>query len=97
MPLFLGGEGLTFRSDPARLFLAEVGVLILLFDVGPEADVRALAPVGLSSLLIALIGVVVPIVLGWVAATWFLPDNPPATPLFVGVTVRTGRRKRRTR
>ncbi|OGB94623.1 MAG: hypothetical protein A2Z31_07525 [candidate division NC10 bacterium RBG_16_65_8] len=87
LPVFLGEAGLTFRSDPALMFLAEVGVLILLFDVGLEADVRALARVGVSSLLVASIGLVVPIILGWGAATWLLPDSPPLTRLFVGTTL----------
>jgi Kef-type K+ transport system membrane component KefB len=88
LPLELGGGGLAFvRGDPTLAFLGQIGVLILLFDVGLEADLRALARVGPSSLLVAAIGVVVPIALGWGVAAWLLPGSPPLVHLFVGATL----------
>jgi len=88
LPPFFGGEGIAFvRSDPTLLVLAEVGVLILLFDVGLETDLRALTRVGLSSLLVAAIGVVVPILLGWGAAAWLFPDSSTFVHIFVGATL----------
>ena len=88
LPPFFGGEGITFiRSDPTLLVLAEIGVLILLFDVGLEADLRALAGAGLSSLLVATIGLVVPILLGWGAAAWLVPNSPTLVHVFVGATL----------
>src|ERR671918_786954 len=49
-PLFSGGSGIEFvRSNDTLRFLAEVGVLILLFDVGLEADLRAFVRVGVSA------------------------------------------------
>lgn len=87
-PALGGGEGIAFvRADPVLSFLAQVGVLILLFDVGLEADLRAFARVGPSSLLVASIGVVVPLVLGWGAAAWLLPDSPTLAHVFVGATL----------
>ena len=87
-PALGGADGIAFvRGDPALSFLAQVGVLILLFDVGLEADLRAFARVGASSLLVASIGVVVPIVLGWAAAAWLLPDSPTLVHVFVGATL----------
>lgn len=88
LPPFFGGEGIAFvRSDPTLLILAEIGVLILLFDVGLEADLRALTGVGLSSLLVAAIGVVVPILLGWGAAAWLVPNSSTLVHVFVGATL----------
>jgi Kef-type K+ transport system membrane component KefB len=86
-PLVGGIEVATLRSDPTILFLAQIGVLILLFDVGLEADLQALARVGPSSLLVALIGVVVPVALGWAVAAWLIPDSPPMAQIFVGATL----------
>ena len=87
-PALGGADGIAFvRSDPALSFLAQVGVLILLFDVGLEADLRAFARVGPSSLLVASIGVVVPIGLGWGAAAWLLPDSSTLAHVFVGATL----------
>lgn len=87
-PALVGGDGIAFvRSDPTLSFLAQVGVLILLFDVGLEADLRAFVRVGLSSLLVASIGVVVPMALGWGAAAWLLPESPTIAHVFVGATL----------
>jgi Kef-type K+ transport system membrane component KefB len=55
--------------------------------VGLEADLRALARVGTSSLLVALIGVVVPVALGWATAAWLMPESPRLAQLFVGATL----------
>lgn len=86
LPL-LGHHAAALGEDRTLAFLAEIGVLILLFDVGLEADLRSLVRVGPSSLLVAVIGVVVPIALGWGAAAWLLPDQSPFVHLFVGATL----------
>ena len=45
LPLMFGAQGLAFvRDEPTLQVLAEIGVLILLFDVGLESDLRAFAP-----------------------------------------------------
>ena len=88
LPPLFGSTGIAFvRSDPTLLVLAEMGVLILLFDVGLEADLRALVRVGWSSLAVALIGIAAPLLLGWGAARWLLPDSPTLTHIFVGATL----------
>jgi Kef-type K+ transport system membrane component KefB len=88
MPLFFGEHGIAFvRTSPTLHVLAEVGVLILLFDVGLEADLRALAHVGPSSVLVAFVGVVAPFGLGWGAAAWFLPESSRVVHVFIGATL----------
>lgn len=88
LPPLFGQRGIAFvRGDPTLHVLAEMGVLILLFDVGLEADLRALARVGWSSLLVALVGIAVPLLLGWGAAAWLLPDSPTLSHVFVGATL----------
>ena len=81
-----GGTGLV-RIDPTLHLLAEVGVLILLFDVGLESDLRALVRVGPSALLVALLGVAAPVGLGWAVTAWLLPESPVLVHLFVGATL----------
>jgi hypothetical protein len=52
--------------------LAEIGVIILLFEVGLESNLREMLSVGLTSIFVALIGVVAPFFLGWgVSALFF--------------------------
>lgn len=88
LPLLFGERGIAFvRGDPTLHVLAEIGVLILLFDVGLEADLRALVRVGPSAALVATIGVVFPFALGWGTARWLLPDSPTLAHVFIGATL----------
>jgi Na+:H+ antiporter len=88
LPLAVGGHGVDLvRADPTLHFLAEVGVLLLLFDVGLESDLRALIRVGPSALLVAVLGVVAPVALGWGVTAWLLPESPLLVHLFIGATL----------
>jgi len=78
-------EGL--RADAVVGALAEIGVIILLFEVGLESNVREMVSVGWSSLLVATLGVVAPFLLGWGVAALFLPDGPLLGHLFIGATL----------
>jgi len=62
------------KSDEVLAILAEVGVILLLFEVGLESNLREMAAVGLSSFLVACIGVVTPFFLGWGVAAYFWSD-----------------------
>lgn len=88
LPPLFGERGIAFvRGDPTLHVLAEIGVLVLLFDVGLEADLRALVRVGPSAALVAGIGVIIPFALGWGAARWLLPEAPSLSHSFVGATL----------
>jgi Kef-type K+ transport system membrane component KefB len=67
--------------------LAEIGVIILLFEVGLESNVKDMLKVGWSSLLVAVAGVIAPFFLGWLAAAYFLPDSSRLTHIFIGATL----------
>ena len=67
--------------------LARIGVILLLFEVGLESNLHEMRKVGLSSLLVALIGVVTPMGLGWVVSYWLLSEHPWQVHLFVGATL----------
>ncbi|HYH86886.1 MAG TPA: cation:proton antiporter [Pyrinomonadaceae bacterium] len=75
------------RTDAVVAALAEIGVIILLFEVGLESNVGEMMSVGWSSLLVALLGVVAPFLLGWGVAALFLPNEPALTHLFIGATL----------
>lgn len=69
-------------------FLAELGVVILLFQVGLESSVGAMRRVGLPALAVATLGVVVPFVLGsYLVGPWMLPTLSPNGHLFLGATL----------
>jgi Kef-type K+ transport system membrane component KefB len=66
--------------------LAELGVIILLFEVGMESDLRELVKVGGMATLVAVVGVTVPFVLGTVGAILiFHVPNIPA--IFAGAAL----------
>ena len=67
--------------------LAELGVLILLFEVGLEATVRDMLRVGLPALLVAVLGVVTPFALGWGVGALLLPEASPYVHAFLGATL----------
>ncbi|MEP7339083.1 MAG: cation:proton antiporter [Acidobacteriota bacterium] len=67
--------------------LAEIGVIILLFEVGLESNLGAMMEVGWSSLLVAIAGVIAPFFLGWGVAAYYLPDEALLGHLFIGATL----------
>lgn len=58
-------------TDPIHL-LAQIGIILLLFEVGLETDVGKLTSSGLKASIVALGGVVLPFIGGfWVGYSWF--------------------------
>jgi Kef-type K+ transport system membrane component KefB len=64
--------------------LARLGVIILLFEVGLESTVREMLHVGGRSLVVAVLGVVVPWLLGWAVGAVLLPGHSVYVHLFLG-------------
>ena len=86
----------TAAADPLHDIihaLAEIGVVLLLFEIGLQTDLRQLARVGPGAAAIALVGVVLPFTLGmllWAAPTRLLPSGPApvtATGIFLGAAL----------
>jgi Kef-type K+ transport system membrane component KefB len=67
--------------------LAEIGVIILLFEVGLESNLAEMLEVGWSSLLVATAGVVAPFFLGWGVSRYFLPGEATLGHVFIGATL----------
>lgn len=69
-------------------FLAEFGVIILLFQIGLESNVSELRKSGLQSLVAALIGAFTPFLLGtFVVGPLLLGSEPFITHLFLGASL----------
>jgi Kef-type K+ transport system membrane component KefB len=84
----LGFDGLEFLKRNAGIaILAELGVILLLFEVGLESNVREMLSVGPSSLLVAVLGVVAPFFLGWGASAWLIPEEETLVHVFIGATL----------
>jgi Na+:H+ antiporter len=84
----LGVGGLAYLAhDPVVEALADLGVILLLFEVGLDTRLARLLRVGASAVLVAVVGVVVPMALGWLVGRWLLPGSHPLVPLFLGATL----------
>ena len=84
----IGVSGLGFlATNEGIAILAEIGVILLLFEVGLESKVSEMLSVGVSSLFVAVLGVVAPFFLGWGVSAWFLPDENILVHLFIGATL----------
>jgi Kef-type K+ transport system membrane component KefB len=81
-PSLLGWVG---RDDEVLRLLGELGVILLLLDVGLEMDIGELRKVGRASLSVATIGVVVPMALG--IGAMHLMGETGNTALFVGAAL----------
>jgi Kef-type K+ transport system membrane component KefB len=84
----VGFDGFEFLGTSTGIeILAQIGVILLLFDVGLESNVQEMLSVGVSSLVVALLGVVAPFFLGWGVSAYFLPEAELLVHLFIGATL----------
>lgn len=76
----LGGSvlGIIDPQGPVVFALAELGVLILLFEIGLHTELRSLVRVGGTAASVGLVGIVLPFAGGFLAATLLGLDTLPA-------------------
>lgn len=87
LPL-LGLTGLGGMAENGSVdMLGRLGVIILLFEVGLESTVAQMMKVGLSSFLVATLGVAAPFALGWGVGAWLLPHHSAYMHAFLGATL----------
>jgi Kef-type K+ transport system membrane component KefB len=67
-------------------FLAEIGIILLLFEVGLETDLERLVKAGPQAAIVAVAGFVLPFVLGAACSYWIF-DLSPMVSLFIGGTL----------
>lgn len=72
------------RTNTTIHFLAELGVVILLFQVGLEADIQQMRKVGMRSLAVAFAGVALPFALGYVLGPLIFPGMTSNAAIFLG-------------
>lgn len=94
MGLLLGNLGMfgitglePLRDSVSLRIVAEVGAILLLFEVGVESDLGQILAVGRSSLAVAMLGVAFPMLLGYFVSAALIPDAGWLTHLFVGGTL----------
>jgi Kef-type K+ transport system membrane component KefB len=76
------------KHEPVLLFLSELGVVVLLFQIGLETSIQEMGKVGLKAFLVAIVGVVTPFALGtYLVGPLLLPGLDPNAYLFLGATL----------
>lgn len=82
------GPSLLGWVEPGDAFklLAEIGIILLLFEVGLETDLQRLISAGPKSTVVALAGFILPFLLGG-AASYYLFELSVMVSLFIGGTL----------
>lgn len=74
--------------DPLIAFIAELGVSVLMLQIGLETRLADLVKVGGRAASVGMVGIAVPFVLGaFVAGPWLLPGLDANAYLFLGATL----------
>lgn len=74
----------SIKTDAAIDMLSRIGVLLLLFEVGLASTVKEMLEVGWTAFLVAVLGVVTPMLLGFGVGAWLLPGASVYQHLFLG-------------
>lgn len=72
------------KDGAAFELLAQIGVILLLFEVGLESDLVEMRRVGAAAFIVAVVGVVAPVALGYGVHLMFEPEATWHVHLFVG-------------
>jgi Kef-type K+ transport system membrane component KefB len=69
-------------------FLSELGVVILLFQIGLESNIKEMLQTGARAMFVAIAGIIIPFVTGtWLIGPWLLPELSFNAHLFLGATL----------
>jgi Kef-type K+ transport system membrane component KefB len=76
------------KHDSIIAFLSELGVIILLFQIGLESNIKEMKEVGMRAFLVAVLGVVLPFVMGaYLVGPWLMPELSQNAYLFMGAAL----------
>lgn len=75
------------RQDLVLEILSELGVILLLFEVGLHTTIPDMMRVGGSAFLVAVLGVIVPFFLGWGVGAYFIPQADSLVHVYLGATL----------
>ena len=86
----IGNMGLMMKGgalvlDPVVNNIADIGILFLLLSAGLSLNLKEFKKIEMSSALVAIFGVILPFILGYITAIWFGFSH--ITALFVGTAL----------
>lgn len=87
--LLLGPAVLNVLPSDSQMIrqLAELGVIVIMFSAGMETDIRDLKNAGKSGFLVALLGVLVPLLAGAGVSLWLAPTENMLQNFFIGTVL----------
>jgi Kef-type K+ transport system membrane component KefB len=71
--------------DPSIEYIADIGILFLLFSAGLSLDLKEFKKIEKSSTVVAILGVILPFIFGYITAIWFGYSH--MTALFIGTAL----------
>jgi Kef-type K+ transport system membrane component KefB len=84
LALFGGPSLEALQHSETFAILAELGAILLLFEVGLESTPREMAAVGFAATRVAVVGVIAPMLLGFVVGELMLPEESWMVHAFLG-------------
>jgi Kef-type K+ transport system membrane component KefB len=75
----------TLNLDPSIEYIANIGILFLLFSAGLSLNLKEFKKIEKSSSVVAILGVILPFILGYLTAYWFGFSH--ITALFIGTAL----------
>jgi Kef-type K+ transport system membrane component KefB len=81
----IGNMGLRLTEGHIVWHVANIGILFLLFFAGLSLNLKEFKKIETSSTLVAILGVILPFILGYITAIWF--GFPQITAIFVGTAL----------
>lgn len=75
-------------ANPTIQLLAEIGSILLLFEIGLESNLKELVSIGRHGVITAIIGIILPFTLGtWLVAEYIFGSQDIKLNLFLGATL----------
>ena len=81
---FITNNGL-LKLDPSIDYFADIGILFLIFSAGLSLDLKEFKKIEKSSTVVAVLGVILPFIFGYLIAIWFGFSH--ITALFIGTAL----------
>jgi Kef-type K+ transport system membrane component KefB len=75
----------SLNLDKSIVYIADIGILFLLFSAGLSLDLKEFKKIEKSSSVVAILGVILPFILGYITAIWFGYSH--MTALFIGTAL----------
>jgi Kef-type K+ transport system membrane component KefB len=75
--------------DVPLAILAQLGLVLMLFEIGIESTVGEVMEVLSSAVKVAVLGAAASFGLGWIVASWLMPSSSPLAKLFIAGAITT--------